>query len=146
MGLIEARSWAALLGVKARGGRQVDTIDLANEVGKGLSVGAVDRLCNLVAPDDTGFRYRIVAKATLARRRRGMGRLSRDESDRLARLARLWAYAVAVWKSEDAARRFLGRPHPLLRNRIPREAVIESDPGARAVENILGGLKYGTAV
>lgn len=146
MGFFEARSMAALLGVKAKGGRAVDTLELAKEVGKGLSVDAVERLCNLVAPDDPSFRYRIVPKATLARRQRGAGRLSPEESDHLARLARLWAFTIDVWKSEKAAQRFLGEPHPLLRNRVPRELVIESDIGARAVENLLGGLKYGTAV
>jgi putative toxin-antitoxin system antitoxin component (TIGR02293 family) len=146
MGLIEARSLATLLGVKPKRGRAVDTLELARQVGQGLSVDAVDLLCDLVAPDDANFRYRIVPKATLARRRRRPGRLSPEESDRLARLARLWALAVDVWKSEKAAQRFLAEPHPLLRNRIPRELVIESDIGARAVETLLGGLKYGTAV
>ena len=46
----------------------------------------------------------------------------------------------------EAARRFLGEPHPLLRNRVPRELAIESDIGARAVEDLLGRLKYGSAV
>ena len=146
MGLFEARSLAALLGVKPKAGHAVDTLELAKEVGKGLSVDAIDRLCKLVAPDDSSFRYRIVPKATLARRQRGAGRLSPEESDRLARLARLWAVALDVWKSEKAAHRFLAEPHPLLRNRIPRELVIESDIGARAVENLLSGLAYGTAV
>jgi putative toxin-antitoxin system antitoxin component (TIGR02293 family) len=146
VGFIETRSLAALLGVKPRRGHAVDTLELARRVGKGLSVDAIDRLCKLIAPDDTGFRYRIVPKATLARRQQGNGRLSPEESDRLARLARLWAVALDVWKSEEATRRFLARPHPLLRNSIPRELVIESEIGARAVENVIGGLKYGTAV
>ena len=146
MGFMETRSLAALLGVKPRRGQTVDTLELARQVGKGLSVDAIDRLCKLIAPDDAGFRYRLVPKATLARRQQGGGRLSPEESDRLARLARLWAFALDVWKSESAARRFLGRPHPLLRNSIPRDLAIESEIGARVVENILGGLKYGTAV
>ena len=49
MGLFEARSLAALLGVKAKRGRAVDTLELAQEIEKGLSVAAVDRLCSLVA-------------------------------------------------------------------------------------------------
>jgi putative toxin-antitoxin system antitoxin component (TIGR02293 family) len=146
MGFIETRSLAALLGVKRKGGKGVDTIDLATAVGNGLSVDAIDRLCNLVAPDDPSFRYRIVPKATLARRQRGAGRLSPDESNRLSRIARTWAFAMDVWKSEKDARRFLGEPHPLLRNRVPRDFAIESDIGARAVEDLLGRLKYGSAV
>jgi putative toxin-antitoxin system antitoxin component (TIGR02293 family) len=90
------------------------------------------------------MRNRIVPKATLMRRQRTPGRrLSSEES---GRVARLWAFALDVWSSPEAARRFLSEPHPLLRNRLPRELAIETEIGARAVENILGGLKYGTAV
>ena len=43
-----------------------------------------------VAPDDANMRYQLIPKATLARRRRTQGRrLSREESDRVARLARI---------------------------------------------------------
>jgi putative toxin-antitoxin system antitoxin component (TIGR02293 family) len=146
MAYIEARSLAALLGIKPRRDRLLDSLDLSSAVGKGLSAAAVNRLCRLVAPDDLSFRYRIVPKATLARRLRGAGRLSPEESNRLSRLASVWAFAMDVWKSEEGAQRFLREPHMLLRNRVPRELAIESDVGARAVENILGGLKYGTAV
>jgi putative toxin-antitoxin system antitoxin component (TIGR02293 family) len=145
MGYVEARSLAALLGVKSKG-RVADTLDLAKAVSSGLSVEVVDRLCKLVGPDDSKLRHLIVPKATLARRHRGPGRLSAEESNRLARLARLWAFAFDVWKSAAAAQRFLAEPHPLLRGRVPRELAIESDIGARAVEDLLGGLKFGTAV
>ncbi len=145
MGYLEARSLAALLGVKAKG-RVADTLDLAKAVSEGLSVDAVDRLCSLIAPGDSKLRHLIVPKATLARRHRGQGRLSPEESNRVARLARLWAFAMDVWKSEAAAQRFLVEPHPLLRGRVPRELAIESDIGARAVEDLLGRLKYGSAV
>ena len=146
MAYVETSSLAALLGVKPRRDRHLDSLDLSSEVGKGLSVSAVNRLCRLIAPDESSLRYRIVPKATLARRQRAGGRLHPEESNRLARLARVWAFAMDVWKSEKVARRFLGEPHPLLRNRVPRELAIESDIGARAVEDLLGRLKYGSAV
>ena len=145
MGFVDTRLLAALLGVKPKRGRAVDTLDLAEEVGKGLSVGTVDRLCALIAPDDSNLRYRIVPKATLARRA-AKRRLSPEESDRLARLARLWVFAADVWGSDAAARRFLAESHPLLRGYAPRDLAIESEIGARVVENLLGGLKFGTAV
>jgi putative toxin-antitoxin system antitoxin component (TIGR02293 family) len=146
MGYVEGRSLAALLGVKSKG-RAADTLDLAREVGKGLSVDALDRLCSLIAPGDSKLRHLIVPKATLARRHRTPHRrLSVDEGNRLTRLARVWALATDVWKSEAQAQRFLGEPHPLLGGRIPRELAAETDIGAREVENLLGGLKYGTAV
>ena len=146
MAHVDAHSMAALLGVKLRRDRHLDSLDLSSEVGKGLSVAALDRLCRLIAPDDPRFRYRIAPKATHARRRQGAGRLNPEESNRLTRLASIWALALDVWNSERAARRFLGEPHALLRNSIPRELAIESNIGARAVEDLLGGLKYGSAV
>lgn len=138
------RSLATLLGVNPKAAETLTWFDLADEVGKGLPVAAVERVASEVAPDDAMLRYRIVPKATLARRRRARGRrLNRDESDRLARLARVWTSAMDVWKSEAAAQRFLAEPHPLLRNRIPREFALASEFGAREVENLLGRIKYG---
>ena len=143
----QARSLAFLLGVKPKKAREFTSLDLADAIGRGLSVEAVDRLSALIAPAEPGLRYRIVPKATLARRQRARTRrLSPEESERLARLARIWAFAIEVWGSEDAARRFLARPHPLLRGRLPVVLATETEIGARAVENVLGGLKHGTAV
>jgi putative toxin-antitoxin system antitoxin component (TIGR02293 family) len=62
------------------------------------------------------------------------------------RLTRVTAFALDVWRSPEAAQRFLTQPRMLLRGRVPRELAIESEAGARNVERILGGLKYGTAV
>ena len=141
----QAPSVAALLGVRQRKSEDVSPFELADAVAKGLSVDAVDRVCAAMAPADPSLRYRIVPKATLARRQRTR-RLSRDESERLARLARIWAFAMEIWQSEATARRFLGEPHPLLAGRIPRELAAETEIGAREVERLLGGIKYGTAV
>ena len=144
---VETRNLATLLGFAPKKAQAITSLDLADAVGRGLSVDVVDLLSKVIAPDDSTMRNRIVPKATLMRRQRAPGRrLSPEESGRVARLARLWAFALDVWGSPEAARRFLGTPHPLLRNRVPRELAIETEIGARAVENILGGLKYGTAV
>ncbi|HEY7296406.1 MAG TPA: antitoxin Xre-like helix-turn-helix domain-containing protein [Xanthobacteraceae bacterium] len=141
---IHVRSLAALLGVHPRKVERLSSFDLADEVRRGLSVDAIDRVSEKVAPDDVNLRHRLVPKATLARRRRTPGRrLSPEESDRVARLARIWELAMDVWKSEPAARRFLARPHPMLAGRVPREFAIESELGAREVENLIGRVKYG---
>jgi putative toxin-antitoxin system antitoxin component (TIGR02293 family) len=141
----QGRSVAALLGVKPGRAGYVDQFDIADAVAKGLSVDAVDRLCAAVSPADPTLRYRIIPKATLARRQRTR-RLTREESDRLARLARIWTFAVEVWGSEAAARQFLAKPHPLLAGRVPRDFAAETEVGAREVEGLIGRLKYGSAV
>jgi putative toxin-antitoxin system antitoxin component (TIGR02293 family) len=143
---MEIRNLASLLGIRRGKNDAVSTLDLADAVGRGLAVDVVDSISKLIAPDDAGLRNRIVPKATLLRRQKGERKLSSEESERVARLARIWAFALDVWGSPEAARQFLGRPHPLLRNRVPRELALETEIGARAVESVLGGLKYGTAV
>jgi putative toxin-antitoxin system antitoxin component (TIGR02293 family) len=145
MAEIPASSIAVLLGIKPKT-QAFSSLDLANEVGRGFSVDAVDRLCRVVAPAVPSFRYQIISKATLSRRNKtAKRRLSREESDRLARLARLWAFAVDVLGAPPDARRFLSEPHPLLGGRVPLDVATETEIGARTVEELLGRLKYGSA-
>jgi putative toxin-antitoxin system antitoxin component (TIGR02293 family) len=133
---------ATVLGL-GRGGRIESGLDLAEALEKGFPVGALDRICRLIAPDDPTFRNQVIARATLARRKR-QKRLTTEESERVERLARLWAFAREVWGEDAAARRFLNEPHPLLRGRSPLD-VARTDVGAQMVEDILGRLKYGSA-
>lgn len=59
--------------------------------------------------------------------------------------ANLRAFAREVWGSDTAADRFWIEPHPLLGSRTPLQVASESEKGARAVEQILGRLKFGSA-
>ena len=132
----------------------VGPLPLMAAVNDGLPLTALDRLVHSVAPTDSRFAFRIVARATLARRRKALAsaagradaRLSTEEGARLARLAAVWAVALDVWKSEDEARRFMFDTHPLLHSRRPVDVVLESELGRPVVEGILGRLKYGSAV
>ncbi len=113
---------------------------------EGLSVLALDHLAEVIAPNDETFKYLIVPRPTLMRRRKGPSRrLSTEESGRLTRVAKIWAFAFQVWGSEAEARDFLGRPHPLLDGRKPIDLALASDFGGDIVENVLGGLHYGIA-
>ena len=126
-------------------------LDLVVELDKGLPLSALDQVVHDVAPEDSGFAYRLVPRATLARRRKGVGeaeqaRLSPDEGSRVVRLAKVWALAQEVWGGDQAARAFLFRPHPLLEGRRPVDVVLANEFGRPLVEGILGGLHYGSAV
>jgi putative toxin-antitoxin system antitoxin component (TIGR02293 family) len=124
------------------------TIRLIDQIDRGLPMTAVDRLAREVAPDDRTFKYHFVSRPTYARRKAQspVGRLSRDESARLVRFARLWDLALKVWKGEDAARAFLQRPHMLLDGRTPLTVILSGEVGGQMVEDILGRLLYGTGV
>jgi putative toxin-antitoxin system antitoxin component (TIGR02293 family) len=75
-------------------------------------------------------------------RRRHQGRLARYESDRLYRLARIVALAKQYVGDAETANRWLKRPNRALGGAIPLE-LIDTEPGARAVENVLGRVAYG---
>lgn len=135
---------AGILGV--REGRSMAPLRLVDRIREGLPLAALDRIAQQLAPNDRTFRYRIVPRSSLARRRQQDNRLSVEEGARLARLANIWGFAQEVWKDDDKARRFLFRPHMLLEDRPPIEIVLESEIGADLVKNILGGLLFGTAV
>jgi putative toxin-antitoxin system antitoxin component (TIGR02293 family) len=137
---------ASVLGLENGRGRPKSTLELINDIEKGLPVAALDRLTDLLAPDDADFRFAVVPKGTLARRRSHPGaRLSPNESDRVARLAKVWGLAKNVWQTNEDARAFLFRPHPLLTGRRPIDVALATEIGARLVEEILGRLKFGSA-
>ena len=117
---------------------------LIQRIENGLPLDALERVARLLAPGDAQFKYRLVPKATFERRKSSR-RLSSDEGTRLARLARVWSLALDVWGSDDEARDFLFRPHPMMEDRRPIDVVIQSEFGAEMVLDILGGLKYGSA-
>ncbi len=75
-------------------------------------------------------------------RRRRQGRLARFESDRLYRLARIVALAKHYLGDDELATRWLKRPNRALGGKTPLGS-IDTEPGARAVENILGRIAYG---
>ncbi len=78
---------------------------------------------------------------SLQRRRTG-GRLARYESDRLYRLARIVAVANEYLGDRERALRWLKRPNRALGGIAP-VAAIDTELGARQVENILGRIAYG---
>lgn len=75
-------------------------------------------------------------------RRRSQGRLARYESDRLYRLARIIALAKHYLGDDDRAARWLKRPNRALGGDSPLN-LVDTEPGARAVENVLGRIAYG---
>jgi len=116
---------------------------VADEIKAGLPVRSVERLARLIAPHDPSFKYRLVPKATYARRLRAPnGRLSLDESERVNRYASLWAMCMDIWKNEEDARRFLWNPHMLMKGKRPVD-LAETSVGAGLVEGMLGRLVHG---
>ena len=75
-------------------------------------------------------------------RRRSSGRLARFESDRLYRLARIVAIANQNLGTHERSMRWLKHPNRALGGLAP-VAAIDTELGARQVENVLGRIAYG---
>ena len=132
----------ALLGVAP--GRPTSRLALAYSIEGGLPVAALDRLADSVAPDDPRFKFRLIPKATLERRRKSPSqRLTSEEGDRLARLAKVFSFALDIYRVPEKAREFLGRPHPMLDGKAPLDVALATGPGADLVINLLGRAAYG---
>lgn len=82
-----------------------------------------------------------MAPRTLARRRQAR-RLDADESDRLYRIARIAGRAYGVFGTEEKAAEWLRRPNRALDGETPLRA-LDTDLGARLVEDVLGRIEHG---
>ena len=71
---------------------------------------------------------------------------STEESDRLARIAKVFAFGIEIFRDEAKVRSFLDRPHPMLDNRAPLEVALATGLGADAVINLLGRAAYSGGV
>lgn len=87
--------------------------------------------------------YRLVGSPrTLQRKLAEHGTLSRDESDRLARVARVVARAEEALGEPERAHHWLGRPNRAMAGETPI-SLLDSDAGARLVERVLGRIEHG---
>ena len=134
--------------VKELGGRTVlgrnlaSQRDLCEAIREGFPPAVVPELMRA-----SGLSLKELASAldlstrSLQRRRRS-GRLARFESDRLYRLARIVALADEYLGDHERAMNWLKRPNRAMGGIAPI-AAIDTELGARQVENILGRIAYG---
>jgi putative toxin-antitoxin system antitoxin component (TIGR02293 family) len=87
--------------------------------------------------------YEVVIPArTLKHRRARREPLSRDESDKLARLVRIFDHTVRVFSDPARARDWLEEPKRRFENRTPL-TMLRTEIGGRMVEEFLGQIEYG---
>jgi len=79
---------------------------------------------------------------TLARRKEASGRMATGEGERMVRYARLLAQAQETLGSLDKAKSWLGLENRALGGATPL-SLLDTDIGARAVQDVLGRIEYG---
>ena len=83
-----------------------------------------------------------IPQRTLTRRLTRHARLTASESDRTVRLAQVFATAAETLGSEEKAAQWLKTPNRALRGGRPLDQ-LDTDPGVREVEDVLGRISYG---
>lgn len=127
---------ATILRTRVRSWSDLDRVVRAGLPKKSLQL--VARRAIAPGASTAEFVYTIVPAATFKRRTR----LNAEESERTERLARIIAFAEALWDDARDARAFLNRPHPLLESQAPL-AVARTELGARRVERLLYDVEHG---
>ena len=139
-----AEAAAARLGGVAGIGVEVHSdADLPGAVASGFRVEAIDALkeSGLTEAEVSSL---IIKPRTLLHRRVNGGRLTVDESDRAARVARALVLAERTFASREKARRWLHRNFGALGGRTPMD-LIRTGAGARVVESLLARIAWGAA-
>jgi putative toxin-antitoxin system antitoxin component (TIGR02293 family) len=130
-------------GARVFRGRQLPTsTQMRDRIKQGLPFSALETVrerLHLTVPEAASVLQ--MPARTLARRRQSR-KLAADESDRLYRLARIAAQAVDVLGSEDKASAWLRRPNRALDNELPIR-LLDTDVGARQIEDLLGRIAHG---
>lgn len=137
--MIQAEKIAEVLGIASR---IHSLFDLSEAVARGLPKATLKVTIKRITVDREVARRiseRLIPPATYKRRQ---SLLSPQESERVERLARVYATALDIWDDEDEARLFLLTPHRMLNQQRPVDMAF-TELGARQVEEILGNIKYG---
>jgi putative toxin-antitoxin system antitoxin component (TIGR02293 family) len=132
----------AALEKKTISGKAKHPHELIHRIQKGLPFSELEALRKkLDLPLDQLASRLSISRATL-HRRRGAGRLSAEESDRVLRFSRLLSQAIDLFGNVERGRAWLKFPQYGLGGAVPLDYA-STEAGAREVENLLGRIKYG---
>lgn len=141
---METQAIAEILGGRKVLGKAIkNSDDLAHLVRKGLPAGSVTALAEKLHVANSALSKTLgIPQRTLTRRLSKASLLTPAESDRTVRVARVYANAVDLIGDEENAIEWLGTPNRALGGERPLDR-LDTDMGARMVEDILGRIAYG---
>ncbi len=119
-------------------------LDLADLIMYGLPRQAAQAVRSRLNLTEQEFAHSLgVSPKTLQRQAKAaVKRLNPTQGDRLYRLARIVAFAEEVLEDPERAHQWLQDPQRGLGNRRPID-LLQSEAGAREVEDLLGRIEYG---
>ena|SRR5580698_1872049 len=134
----------AVLGGRRMLKRQVDSdSELTLLTREGLPVGTLTLLAQELDVERKTVAHVIgISDRTLSRRIAKDERLSAQESDRMVRLARVFALATDTLGTAQKASLWLQTPNNVLEGQTPF-SLLDTDAGVRSVETVLGRIAWG---
>lgn len=144
MAQMETEAIAEVLGGRKVLGRVIRRpYDLAQMVRSGLPAGSVTALAERLHLSNSVLSRKLgIPQRTLTRRLSNDSLLTSAESDRTVRMARICANAVEMIGDRDKAIEWLSTSNRALGGERPLDQ-LDTDTGARMVEDILGRIAYG---
>lgn len=128
--------------LKVLGFKSGDVMEQVEELKKGLPSRIVDQLVkDLEVSRKELARIAGVAERTLIRKVQE-GRLSANQSERMARIARLLIMAVDVFGSKEHALRWLKASRSQLKGKTPLDFA-DTELGCQEIVNLLGRIEHG---
>jgi putative toxin-antitoxin system antitoxin component (TIGR02293 family) len=131
-------AFVSLVGLRAE-----DPIGIFKAVQRGLSFAALETFQRRSGLSTADLADAIVITARTLARRKEQGRLEPEESDRLLRVARVFAKALDLFEGDaEPARAWLSVPQRALGG-VPPLVLARTDLGAREVEALADRLEHG---
>ncbi len=129
-------------GARILEGRVSDSLELGARVRRGLPYASLEAVMDRLHLGREELSTALHLPARTLTRRKKEQRLRPEESDRLARLARVAAHAIEVLGSADRASAWLRRPNRALGGRPPIE-LLDTDLGTQQVVQVIGRIEHG---
>jgi putative toxin-antitoxin system antitoxin component (TIGR02293 family) len=129
-------------GEQALGRRLASERDLREAIREGFRPSVLEQLMRASGLTLKDLAGALDLSPRSLQRRRGSGRLTPYESDRLYRLARIVAIAGEYLGDHERGIRWLKHPNRALGGLAPI-AALDTELGARQVEDVLGRIAYG---
>lgn len=138
---VAATGYSTLLGL-----RSDDPVQIVRRIEKGLPYSAVESFLHRTGLSVQELCHLASIPPRTLQRRRVQGSLSAEESDRLARLSRVFGKAADLFEGDlESAIRWLRTPAKSLRGERPI-SFARTEVGAREVEALIDRLEHGVAV
>lgn len=121
-----------------------DPLAFVENIRQGLRPSSLERIKKslLLSDSDLAEIMGISSKSISRMRQKKSQRLSPIASDRLYRLAYIFTLTCESVGDQDLARDWLKTPQLALGNRRPLD-LLQTEPGSREIEKLLGRIQYG---